>query len=392
LVIAQFAVSIGLTVCTTIVYGQTVYARSVDPGYNRNGVLQVQNVDQLQQLGETFAREVGRVNGVVSVGRTGIGVSTGMVVKTGLTLPGLPEPVEVDYYSAEPAFFRTMGIKFLAGRNFDERRPMDEAMGSAPSAGPPQEGSAMSQRGLNIVVNERAAKRLGYRNPAAAVGKTFKASFPSIGSTTATIIGVVQDSRFRSVRDPVDPIIFRFDRSNLPYLVARYERANAVQVRKGIEAVWKRLAPEIPFEAKFSEEVVQKLYEKEETRGQIFAAFALVAILISSLGLYGLAAFTAERRTKEIGIRKVLGAKVRDIVRLLAWQFSKPVILANLIAWPVAWWVMRDWLNSFDARIELGLGPFLLAGLLALLIAVGTIAGHAIKVSRANPIHALRYE
>ena len=124
----------------------------------------------------------------------------------------------------------------------------------------------------------------------------------------------------------------------------------------------------------------------------MFAAFALLAVLVACLGLFGLAAFTTERRTKEIGIRKVLGARTRDIVRLLAWQFSKPVIVANLIAWPVAWWAMREWLNTFDARIDLGPAPFVLAGLLALVIAIGTIAGHAFKVARANPIHALRYE
>jgi putative ABC transport system permease protein len=124
----------------------------------------------------------------------------------------------------------------------------------------------------------------------------------------------------------------------------------------------------------------------------VFAGFSILAVIISCLGLFGLAAFTAERRTKEIGIRKVLGARIRHIVQLLAWQFSKPVVIANLVAWPVAWWAMRDWLNTFDARIDLGPGPFLFAGLLALFIAVGTIAGHAIKVARANPIHALRYE
>jgi putative ABC transport system permease protein len=115
-------------------------------------------------------------------------------------------------------------------------------------------------------------------------------------------------------------------------------------------------------------------------------------VIVACLGLFGLAAFAAERRTKEIGIRKVLGARARDIVRLLAWQFSKPVLVANLIAWPIAWWVMRDWLNDFDARIDLGPTPFVLAGGLALAIALGTIAGHALKVARANPIHALRYE
>ena len=110
------------------------------------------------------------------------------------------------------------------------------------------------------------------------------------------------------------------------------------------------------------------------------------------INVFGLAAFTAERRTKEIGIRKVFGARVRDIVRLLAWQFSKPVMLANIAAWPIAWWAMRDWLNGFDARIALTPGPFVVAGAMALAIAIGTIAGHAIKVARANPIHALRYE
>ena len=124
----------------------------------------------------------------------------------------------------------------------------------------------------------------------------------------------------------------------------------------------------------------------------MFAGFAALAVIVACLGLFGLAAFTAERRTKEIGLRKVLGATIRHIVQLLAWQFSKPVVIANLIAWPVAWWAMRDWLNTYDSRIDLGPGPFLLAGLLALVIALGTIAGHAIKVARANPIHALRYE
>ena len=124
----------------------------------------------------------------------------------------------------------------------------------------------------------------------------------------------------------------------------------------------------------------------------MFAAFSLLAVIIGCLGLFGLAAFTAERRTKEIGIRKVLGARTRDIVRLLVWQFSRPVIIANLIAWPVAWWLMRDWLNTFDQRITLGPAPFILAALIALTIAIVTVVGHAMKVARSNPIHALRYE
>jgi putative ABC transport system permease protein len=202
---------------------------------------------------------------------------------------------------------------------------------------------------------------------------------------------VVGDSRFRSIRDPVAPTIFLYDRVQPSWLLVRYS-GNPGAVRDRIEQVWKRIAPQVPFEANLSDDIVRQLYDAEETRGIVFAVFAVLAIFVASLGLFGLAAFAAERRTKEIGIRKVFGATVRDIVKLLAWQFSKPVVIANLIAWPVAWWVMRDWLNGFDARVTLGPEPFVLAGLVALVIAIGTVAGHAIRVARANPIIALRYE
>ena len=174
-------------------------------------------------------------------------------------------------------------------------------------------------------------------------------------------------------------------------MIVRYN-GDPAAVRAGVEREWKQITNEVPFNAKFSEDIIAELYEAEDARAQIFAAFALLAVIIGCLGLFGLAAFTAERRTKEIGIRKVLGARTRDIVRLLVWQFSRPVIVANLIAWPVAWWLMRDWLNGFDTRIALGPTPFLLAGGLALAIAIGTVVGHAFRVARANPIHALRYE
>jgi putative ABC transport system permease protein len=186
-------------------------------------------------------------------------------------------------------------------------------------------------------------------------------------------------------------MMFVYDRFAPNWLLVRYQGAPN-QVRNRIESVWKRIAPDVPFDAEFSDDIVAKLYDAEEARAALFAAFAALAVIIGCLGLFGLAAFTAERRTKEIGIRKVFGAKVRDIVRLLAWQFSKPVILANLVAWPVAWWVMRDWLNTFDSRIALTPTPFVLAGAIALAIAIGTISGHAVRVARTNPIHALRYE
>jgi putative ABC transport system permease protein len=174
-------------------------------------------------------------------------------------------------------------------------------------------------------------------------------------------------------------------------MIIRYN-GDPATVKAAIERQWKQITNEVPFTAKFSEDVIAEVYEQEDARAQMFAAFSLLAVVIGCLGLFGLAAFTAERRTKEIGIRKVLGARTRDIVQLLVWQFSRPVIVANIIAWPVAWWLMRDWLNKFDARIDLGPGPFIAAALIALTIAIVTVVGHAFKVARANPIHALRYE
>jgi len=206
-----------------------------------------------------------------------------------------------------------------------------------------------------------------------------------------TVIGVVKDSRFRSVRIPIDDLMFVKVRTGTGWMVIRYN-GDPTAVRSQVEAAWKSMVSDVPFESEFSESVIAELYKAEDSRAQMFAGFALLAVIIGCLGLFGLAAFTAERRTKEIGIRKVLGARTRDIVRLLVWQFSRPVIVANLIAWPAAWWLMRDWLNKFDDRIALGPTPFIAAALIALTIAIVTVVGHAFKVARANPIHALRYE
>jgi putative ABC transport system permease protein len=395
LVIGQFAVSIGLIICTAIVYTQTVHARTTDPGYKREGLIQIDGIGrrQLEPVADTLIREIEKVEGVVSAGRTMIGINTGNNSETGVQLPGREEPINLDQYSIDEGFFETMGIRLLAGRTFDPNRPADNSQRPFPEE--PAAERAFAARGANIVVNELAARRMGFKTPQEAIGKQFKASIVDEdygGTAPITIIGVVQDSRFRSIREPIDPIMFFYQPGFTGWLLVRYDSDNPAAVRDRIGATWKRLAPDVPFDAKFSDEIIGELYEAEAARATIFASFALLAVVVACLGLFGLAAFTAERRTKEIGIRKVLGARSRDIVRLLAWQFSKPVIIANLIAWPVAWWVMRDWLNSFDARIPLSPTPFVLAALLALAIAIGTIAGHAMRVARANPIHALRYE
>jgi putative ABC transport system permease protein len=393
LVVMQFGVSIGLIICTAVIYGQTVFARSVDPGYKRDHIIQVEELGraQLYSRAEGFVEQVKRVPGVVAAGLTDIGVNTDNNSNSGIIPPGSKTQVTIGQYNVGEGFFDAMGLTLKAGRWFDASRPMDDM--TLPYPEDKAVEKAIAERGINVVLNEYAAKKLGFKSPQDAVGQTVKSQLigDEFGMVNINIIGVVGDSRFRSVRKPIDPIMFRKVRTGPGFLMVRY-RGDPQTVRGALERQWKQFTNEVPFNAKFSEDIMGEAYQKEDARAQIFAAFSLLAVLIGCLGLFGLAAFTAERRTKEIGIRKVLGARTRDIVRLLVWQFSRPVIIANVIAWPIAWWMMRDWLNGFDQRIALTPVPFIAAAAIALGIAIATVVGHSIRVARANPIHALRYE
>ena len=393
LVISQFAVSIGLIICTGIVAAQTRYARNVDAGYQREGLLQIDGIarKQLAPVIETLTTAIARVPGVVSVGRSMIAVNTDARINSLVRIDGNPKPLELGTYGVDLGFFETMGLKVVAGRNFDGARPRDDSQTAENDLAGEK---ALVANGINIVINAAAVDHLGLGSPDAAIGKTVRMAIvnPELGLVPGTIVGVVSDVRFRSVRENVEPIIFRFDRNFVQQMVVRTKAGEAGAVRDRVEAVWKRYAPQVPFKAKFADEIVRAQYDADAARATTFAGFASLAIIVACLGLYGLAAFTAERRTREIGIRKVLGAHAGDIVRLLVWEFSRPVLLANLIAWPVAWWLMRDWLDGFAVRIDLGPTWFIGAGVVAALIAAVTIIGHALRVARQSPALALRYE
>ena len=282
-------------------------------------------------------------------------------------------------------------MRLLAGRTVTDQREMD--VGAPRFDLDPERERMVERRGLNVVVDESAARLLGFANPQAAVGRQIS-SDRSDGRVVVpyTIVGVVNDSRFASARLESKPKIYYVSPNYHLALAVRFEGVSGASVMPAIEALWKSSVNTAPFEGFFADARIAEMYDADERRARMFAIFAIFAVLISCLGLFGLAAFTAQHRTKEIGIRKVLGARSRDIIRLLLWQFTRPVLLANLIAWPIAWWAMRDWLSEFENRIAIGPAPFVVAGLLALAIAAGTIAGHAMRVARANPIHALRYE
>jgi putative ABC transport system permease protein len=393
LVVLQFAVSIGLIICTAIVYGQTVYARHVDPGFKRDHILQVEELGraQLWPKGESIVEQMKRIPGVQAAALTDLGINTNNSSNSNIIPPGANRQVLIGQYNVGVGYLDAMGLTLKAGRWFDANRPMDDMTIPYPQDKAVERATA--QRGVNVVLNEYAARKLGFKTPQDAIGKVVKSEIigQDYGLVNINIIGVVGDSRFRTVRTPIDPIMFRKVRTGPGWMMIRY-KGDPATLKAAVERQWKQNTNEVPFNAKFSEDIMAEMYKKEDARAQTFAAFSLLAVIIGCLGLFGLAAFTAERRTKEIGIRKVLGARTRDIVRLLVWQFSRPVLIANVIAWPIAWWLMRDWLNGFDQRIPLTPVPFLAAAAVALGIAIATVVGHSVKVARANPIHALRYE
>lgn len=394
LVVLQFAVAIGLIVCTWVILSQTRFVQTVDPGYRRDGLVQLDSAWRFAGDSSEFEvarRELLKIPGVVAVGRTNLGIASTSRNAYPVRAPGAPADLSIGFYGVDTEFFQTMEMRLLAGRSFSDARADDRLVRPDYEATPAQI-AALKPRGLNIVLNRNAARLLGFATPRDAIGKPVKVGIEMLGLVPATIVGVVEDARIRTARDAIEPIVYGYDPGRTFQVVVRYAAARPSQVMDGIEKVWRRFEPEIPFQGRFVEDIVREVYAADRARGALFAGFSALAIVIACLGLYSLAAFATERRTKEIGVRKVVGARVRDIVRLLVWQFSKPVVLANLIAWPVAWWAMRDWLNTFDARIALGLGPFALAGILAFVIAVATVAGQSFRVARMNPVHALRYE
>ncbi|MBV9882786.1 MAG: ABC transporter permease [Sphingomonadaceae bacterium] len=394
LVVVQFAVSIGLIVCTAIIQAQTLFARSTDPGYRVPGLLFVGNpgaIGERPQI-EAFMHRLAAIPGVQSVARTGVTPNPDSTATTNFRMPGATDNVVLQIVPIDGATFATLGMRMRAGRSVSDQREAD--VGAPLNNADPERTNFVRQRGLNVVIDESAARLLGFADPQAAVGREVRRedSESGEGSAPYTIVGVVDDARFESARFESFPKIYYVAPAGHLALAVRFDPGRAAAVMAAAQALWKSAVRTDPFTGFFADARIADMYAGDGRRARMFAIFAAFAVLISCLGLFGLSAFTAERRTKEIGIRKVLGARVRDIVRLLVWQFTRPVLLANLIAWPVAWWAMRDWLDEFQSRIDITPTPFVTAGLMALIVASVTIIGHAVRVARANPIHALRYE
>jgi putative ABC transport system permease protein len=256
--------------------------------------------------------------------------------------------------------------------------------------GDPRERSL--DRTYPIVVNETAARQLGYADPQAALGKVLVALTEVRPGTRHEIVGVVPDFARDSVRTAIEPALF-YRTDTLLELDVKLRGQNVPQTLAAIGRLWNQTAPIAgPISRRFFDQFVEERYRDLTRQGVVFTVSASLAVVLAVLGLFGLAAFTVERRTREIGVRKALGASTSDVTRLLLWRFVKPVLAANLIAWPLLAWVMSRWLQAFAYRIDFPLWVFPAAAAVALVIAVVTVSGHSIRVARSVPLKALRYE
>jgi putative ABC transport system permease protein len=377
LVVLQFAVSIGLAVATLVITRQTGFATGRSLRYDKEQVVVVQGPEACS---ESFRNQVTGLPGVRGTACSRAAPLDFSIARGTSTLPDGRE-VEVDRVYIDFGFFELYGLKPLTGRLFDRNRGED-----AVPIGP---DSVMD---ASIVINEAAVRAYGFATPEAALGQEVTLDGVRETAHPSHIIGIVPDFPIGTIRRAVGPSAFFVDPRQWGLLSIKLDGQQIPQTLAAIDRIWSQTVAEKPIRRQFLDSAIENLYRDIARQGAIFAGFAAVAIAIGCLGLFGLSAFAAERRTKEIGIRKALGASTFDVTRLLIWHFVKPVLLANAIAWPIAWWVMARWLGGFAYRIELSPVPFAIAGGGALAIAVATTAFHAVQVARSRPVLALRYE
>ncbi|MBN9544762.1 MAG: ABC transporter permease [Alphaproteobacteria bacterium] len=382
LVVLQFAVSIGLGIAALVVFAQISFARHVDLGVRKDGVLVI-DANNISASGrDSFAKAL-RSNPDI----TNVSVTDSFAIpfsdnnnNTDVNVPGNPSSLTFWVISADPGYAEVYGARLLQGRLLSEQHSADKVTDIHMS------GFNFSSPPYNIMVNETGARMLGYSN-ASAIGKTI-----TVNGTPATIVGVTGDIKMLGASRPIRPTLYR----NIPAFtgqVSVYLRSQHLSNTLGfIDRTWHAFAPSAVISRHFLSDDFEDQFQAVEKQGTMFALFVGIAIFIACLGLFGLASFAAERRTREIGFRKVFGARSRDIVWLLLWQFSIPVLIANLIAWPLAYYYLRSWLDGYAYRIGLSPAYFLASGTAALVIAWATVFAHASRVARANPIHALRYE
>jgi putative ABC transport system permease protein len=368
LVVFQFVISIGFIAATFIVRAQLSYLRDHPLGFDNRQQLVLNTYGDEHKL--TLKTEIGRLPGVLSTGLSSSTPGNGGLMYALSDLEnqkGVMQTGNLNLYLVDDDFMRQYKLSLVAGRNFSTAFATDSTRA--------------------MIINESAAKDLGYATPQEAVGRRFR-SFGREGR----IIGVAKDFNYYSLHDAISPLAMLVDPNDANLLSVQVNTAGLPGTIAAIEKVWKKVTPYRPFSYYFEDEQFNRQYVTEDRFGRLFVDFSVLAILISCLGLLGLASFSTLQRTREIGIRKVLGASVTGIVRLLSGEFLRLVALALVIAVPLCWFFMHRWLADYYYRIPFPWWMLAAAGGLALLIAFLTIGFQTIKAAIANPVESLRSE
>jgi putative ABC transport system permease protein len=366
LVVFQFAISVALIAGTFIVHKQLGFVLNRSLGFDKEQVLVIKRASALGQQREAFKQKLLQNSNVINAAAS-------------TTLPGklygrstyraLGAPAENSHamheMDVDENFLPTLGLTLNSGRNFSREFATDTSA---------------------VILNEAAAKLFGWNEP---LGQFL--TQPGDSLWRANVIGVVKDFHFESLHKQIQPLVILYQ-PNFQYWSIRVRPENLAATVQAVETLWREFAPQQPFEFSFLDQDFDAQYRAEERTGKIFGIFSALAIFIACLGQFGLASFTIQKRTKEIGVRKVLGASAVSIVSLLSKEFVKLVLLATLIASPLAYYIMHRWLQAFAYRIDIGVMTFILSGSVALVIALLTVSLQSLKAALANPVEALRYE
>jgi len=389
LVILQFAISIGLIIATVIVHEQTKLLRNKDLGFDKEHKLALVGIDStdVAPLEGTIRQEMLAISGVAGAALSTDELPLVFYNDISIQIPslGVTEVIDTDRIFIDAYFFDVYGIRPLAGRLYGEEFTADTLVR------PEEEGVPWTR---SAVVSEAFVRAAGLADANDLLGEVLVA--PDYGGEGihlhATVVGVIPNLHLRALRERTAQLVFFASSSVLDIMTLNIDSADIPATLAEVDRVWQKLVPQVPIKRYFVGDRYDALYDSEERRSQVFSAFAILAIFLACLGLFGLAAYSAEQKTLEIGIRKVLGARIRDILSLIGAQFLISVIWANVIAWPVAYFVMRDWLNAYEYRVDINPLIFIICGLLAIVLAWATVGWQVLKVARRNPIHALHYE
>ena len=367
LVVSQFTISIALIIATIVVYKQLSYMRNQDLGFSKDQqVVIFTNYDKNKDVFKSSLKEITGVKSTTYSNCAPGGNPYSAYTKI-QNRAGEMQQMNIDYYAVDFDFINQFGLKMVAGRQFSTEFPTDT-------------GKAM-------ILNEASVKMLGYATPQDAIGRDF-----SQWGREGKIIGVLKDFHAKSLQTEIKPMVFRIEPYGWGTISIKVDGRNLPKTLAAIESKWKTIIPNRPYAFNFLDESFNKLYRSEEQFGKLFFNFAVLAIFISCLGLLGLASYSTIQRTREIGVRKVLGASVTSIVNLLSVDFIKQVLIAFVIAVPVAWWGMHSWLKDFAYRTQITWWVFAAAGLTAVMIAFFTISFQAIRAALENPVKSLRTE